>query len=622
MAKKSIDIELNLKDKDAQRKLKAATKEVGQLEDSLDDAESAGKQLARAIEQSADDMIDEIDRTKRAVDAMERALDGTDMDSREVVADLKRIGLTAEEIEADADALADALRRAGDVKVHAVEQGFDDVDQALGRTRDEVGRTGDAMTGFIGGTVGELPGISEAMGPVAEGLGQLTEGAIEGEVSLKQMAVAGMGIAGVAFVMDKVNKHFARLAEHKAWRREQVDSYVDALRDAEDAAGAVADKLRDAEEITVSIGQGMMEFDALPALAAAGLTVDEFAQLVAGGEEKVRQFIDAIEASGGNAEDYALVIAAARQEAKFLGDAQLDASVKTAVFGEATEEAAEATQSLDRRTRDLTAAIDENLAAVSEAVEQRYAMEDATYAARKAERDWWQTMGEVNEALEANKEGSLEYADAVDRGAQETAAMVRAQLTAAGVNLDTARGQRAYTNSLVDTALAMKGPVAREILAHIGRLNGIPEEKITEAQALMDAGSVERAKQLINRELSKTTAHPQVVPAGLEAARARLEAILGRAVNIGVNTYNPSTSANVRYRATGGVVGPGETTVVGERRPEVAEFPPGTRIHPNGTGPRAGATVINNITQNFPAGMRPTDVIDAQRRWERRNGPR
>ncbi len=33
-------------------------------------------------------------------------------------------------------------------------------------------------------------------------------------------------------------------------------------------------------------------------------------------------------------------------------------------------------------------------------------------------------------------------------------------------------------------------------------------------------------------------------------------------------------------RATGGVVQPGETTLVGERGPEIAHFPPGTRIVP------------------------------------------
>lgn len=39
------------------------------------------------------------------------------------------------------------------------------------------------------------------------------------------------------------------------------------------------------------------------------------------------------------------------------------------------------------------------------------------------------------------------------------------------------------------------------------------------------------------------------------------------------------------FRAGGGTVQPGEITVVGEKGPEVAQFPAGTRIHPHGTGP-------------------------------------
>jgi len=51
----------------------------------------------------------------------------------------------------------------------------------------------------------------------------------------------------------------------------------------------------------------------------------------------------------------------------------------------------------------------------------------------------------------------------------------------------------------------------------------------------------------------------------------------------------------VTGRAGGGVVGRGETTLVGENGPEIAQFPAGTRITPNG---QFGGTVIN-ITGTF-----------------------
>ena len=44
-------------------------------------------------------------------------------------------------------------------------------------------------------------------------------------------------------------------------------------------------------------------------------------------------------------------------------------------------------------------------------------------------------------------------------------------------------------------------------------------------------------------------------------------------------------------RATGGIVKSGETTLVGERGPEIAQFPPGTNITPNNQIGGGGITV-------------------------------
>ena len=95
--------------------------------------------------------------------------------------------------------------------------------------------------------------------------------------------------------------------------------------------------------------------------------------------------------------------------------------------------------------------------------------------------------------------------------------------------------------------------------------------------------------------------------------------------NAGPDSYVPS-GQNVRFRARGGVVGVGETTVVGENGPEIAQFPAGTRIHPNGTGPASGGVINNNhFVINVGYGATPMDfeqaVIKAQAKYARRNGP-
>lgn len=201
MAKKSVEIELDIKDRNAQRRLKELSKETQNLSDDFEDVESAGDAMARALTQAAEETITEIDNTKRAVDALDKAFDDADFDAAETVAELKRAGLSAEDVEQSADELATALKAVDDVKMHAVEAGFKDVDQAMGNTQDATGKTRDSMTGFVGGTVGELPLISDAMGPIAEGLGQMTEGFLEGEVNVKQFIGAGLGMAGVGIAV-------------------------------------------------------------------------------------------------------------------------------------------------------------------------------------------------------------------------------------------------------------------------------------------------------------------------------------------------------------------------------------------------------------------------------------
>lgn len=77
---------------------------------------------------------------------------------------------------------------------------------------------------------------------------------------------------------------------------------------------------------------------------------------------------------------------------------------------------------------------------------------------------------------------------------------------------------------------------------------------------------------------------------------------------------------DIPHLARGGIVRarPGGIIAnIGEGRYDEAVIPlsPGNMSTLN-----RGPSTVNYITQNFPAGVRPSDVIDAQRRWERRNG--
>jgi tape measure domain-containing protein len=57
-------------------------------------------------------------------------------------------------------------------------------------------------------------------------------------------------------------------------------------------------------------------------------------------------------------------------------------------------------------------------------------------------------------------------------------------------------------------------------------------------------------------------------------------------------------AGGMRQRATGGIVGVGETTIVGERGPELARFPAGTSITPNHAVAAAASARMTHVLQN------------------------
>lgn len=359
MTRKSVEFELKANTKAAQRDLKKTAQAVDDVADALDDTESAGKQLARAMQTSADRMIDEIDDTARAVEALERALGPDfDADTRDVVSDLKQLGLTAGDVEEDADELAAALRRAGDVKTHAAAAGFDDVGQAVGSVRDETGKTRDTMTGFIGGTVGELPGISEAMGPVAEGLGQLTEGALEGEIGFKQMAAAGAGIAVAAFVLKEVTGHLEKIRKIKAFREDQVEGYNDALDDAESTIDAIRDKLEEAGGIFANYFGD--EEDLTAGFAALGVGVDEFSRLVRGGDDQIDLWAQSLRDAGVDSDTVAQAVDVLKSEVSYLEKAQDGAAASLEFFGDEADDTAESIDDISDAYADLYGLLDDS----------------------------------------------------------------------------------------------------------------------------------------------------------------------------------------------------------------------------------------------------------------------
>lgn len=638
MATKPIKIELDLNDRDAKRKLQELARETGNAEDAFGDAESAGKAMARAIEAAADDMIQEIDATKRAVDALERNLGDLDADPREVVADLKRIGLTAEDIEADAEELARALQRSGDVKVHAAKAGFDDLGQAVGSVRDETGRAKDTMSGFIGGTVGELPGISEAFGPLGEGLGQLTEGALNGEVAFKQLAIAGGLMGGVAIGMQLVAKHMANQAKIKAFNKEQVKDWADAIYDAEDALEGMTDAYRNAGQIEVdTLLDGIK--DITSTLARAGITVDDWTRYVQGGEAAMVELDGKLKAAGISGDAYNHVILGAMTSQGKYAEATEDAAERTAVFGDSTDDAAEAaeraaeaqdaqTEALEATAEALQENIDkltEQIEAQLEAVDAGYALEKAQFALTDAVTAANEVFGNAESTARDYREAELSVIDAANNVARAEQRKAEETAKANGTTLTATQRTDILNSSLLNQAATLNGPARQAILNHIGQLNGIPASKMTQINAAIDRGDIATAESLINSTSRTRTAAVQATTDrnALNQTENDLNYIT-RPRTVSVRT---SGGGGLRMMARGTPYASPGPAIVGEDGPEIVNLNSGDSVTPAAQsagliGRSGGGTTVNNyITQNFPAGARPTDVNDAQRRWTKRNGP-
>lgn len=636
MATKPIKIEMSLDDKDVEKKVKSINTELGKTESAMEEVESAGKTMARAIEAAADDMIDEIDRTKLAVDAMERAFDGADFDAKTVVAELKKVGLSCEDIEADAEELARALQKTGDVRVHAKAQGFDDLDQALGTTTDG-GKATSAAIGGIGGSISELPGIG-ALGPIAESVGQLSEGALEGEVNLKQLLGAGLALGAVALVAQGIQGHFAKIAASKAFRKEQIEDWSSALREGDSLLGEINDKLLETGKIELQGWDGV--FNLTPLLAEAGLTVEDWTRAVEGGEEAGAAFLQRMKDQGIGGEDLLDVVAGLAGAQSNYAEAQEQAAdvIATAIpveedHTEALEAVEEAQEAVTDALETSISVMEEQIAAIEESIDAQYAAADAGYAVEKAQFDLHDAVTAANEVFDSGtddmrlyREAELSVINAADGLAQAEVRKATELATANGQTLTATQRTDIYNQSLLTQASTLNGPARQAILQRITDVNGIPAEKMTEINAAIDRGDLSTAESLLNG-----------------ASRTRDSAILATARQDYINytegqLNNLARERTVNLRPIGGVgqrnwyakgtpYASGGDAVVGEDGPEIVNLPMGAEVIPAGKSAgmlgSGGARVVNNtfVTQNFPAGMRPSDVIDAQRKFEKRNGP-
>src|SRR5262245_33720785 len=118
MAGKKLEYQIGVDSTQGQKGVKdfsrAVQQELRKVEDDFDDTASAGEKVATVLSTMARDLDDELGRAATAADALSQAL-GPELTAKSdvgsIVGNLQRMGLSFEDITADADKLAASLKQ-------------------------------------------------------------------------------------------------------------------------------------------------------------------------------------------------------------------------------------------------------------------------------------------------------------------------------------------------------------------------------------------------------------------------------------------------------------------------------------------------------------------------------
>lgn len=405
--------------------------------------------------EAQDNASAKIDAVADAAEAVEKVDPTVDVeaDTRRALADLDAADAAAKELAArDVEIALEA--KVGDLRqqLKTAEGDLDRFRASAGSAAggmDRLTESGDqsrsVMANLVGNSAQDLGAVGGAAGSAGVALGQFAEYAADGNISLAKAATMGPAIAGVALAVGEVTKRLNAAAETRAFNKEQVEGWVDAMLKGASAAEAVTDSFREAGKVEFRLGDTTQ--DATQAIAEMGLSIEDFTRLTKMSDDELESWAHAQQDAGADADALGVVVAAASQGHDNLADAEKRAAINAEVFGDAAEDTAEEVESLDDKYARLTARLDDDKAALNAA--------DSIAGIRDA----------YVEALGA----SFEYGEG-SREAEAANRDLQSQMIAA----------------------------EEDVIAYAESVGGIPDEKMTELQAAIRAGDVAKAEGILD----------------------------------------------------------------------------------------------------------------------------
>lgn len=525
--------------------LKDAAELSDKLGDKLDEAADSGALLAAAMRLAADKIEADLEETRQIAGRLGDAL-GPELNAKlgqagldDMARKFQDAGLSVADVDRNIGELANGVKRLDDVSTAA--QGIDKSMQDVTKTTDN---SRSVMANFTGNAMQEIPGVSGAMGPLNMAIGQFAEYAAEGNIQLGKMAQMAGPMAGVVVALELVKKYMKEVAEVKAWRKDQVDGFVDSLKEGESVAADFRDRLAEAGKIEWHMNR-MFGGDALGALAEAGLSVDVFTSAVMGGQEGVQKLSDALKNSGVDGGTYMSVMGAATSyQDTYNQSLKTHAELVKVGLAPALADMGDKAANAAPKLGDMAGALD--------TVGQRAEDADAFFDGLRSSYDL--LMESIDED-QAWIDLETQWDDL--RVAGETAFA-----SAASGSADAEQAARDYQTEINNTKRAV-GEYGKEVL-------GLPDEEIAEIIAEIDWASVDNAEATFN-----------------QIARNR-QAILY------IQTRTSSVGRDQKVDGEGAVgrpVLPGNTYRVGEFGPETLKM----------TGTGAGVVAPSSAPSSAPA---------------------
>lgn len=455
-----------------QQAAQAAKKSFDAVENGAQDSRTAAQRLAAQITTTAQTLDTQLAKSEAAAQALASAL-GPEFVARvgkggvnRLITDLNRAGLSMAEITTEASTLAAAIAQVDAVNLSHVTAEAATLGNAVEATTNQVNDGRQVMSSFAGQASAELANIGGPIGAVASGMGQIVTQAVAGRLSLVEFGTAIGPMVALSAVLLGIKSVFDDLKKAKAWNKEQLKAYTDALRDTASVSTVVRDRIDEIGGAFVQVNKSRERFspgwffhlptskdvkDITADLVALGLTSKDIAKFVAAGKPKVDEYIAALKDAGASGTSLSLVQKYLYQQIEQTGNASAAAAIKTQFGVGATIALASAMDTTAIAAgaaavaMDVKAKADEAAAAAAEAAakadrahansidavrESLYKRNNARYAATDADRNARTALEEYAKAqAKADKTGkakdiaaAAEAAQAAERAVNQAAA--------------------------------------------------------------------------------------------------------------------------------------------------------------------------------------------------------